>query len=549
MADPNDEDLWRLDRPAKDEYDDLAKDRQGTLDKARELSAISIPSVMPPDGYRSGDNLPPPNQSVNSWLVNTLASKLMLVAMPPNKPCLKFNVLEHRLQQAVEDDPELWSEIELALSRREETHRTRLESTFIRSAYTWSSKLLLVAGNSLWQQTNLDHPVVHRMDSYVVKRNTKGEQLLVILKERIRFSDLSGPDKQLVRLVQSQKGISPSSANPRDEFVDIYTVQRLDVEGEEDSDKTWRYWQEFEGTMIPGTEVEAPFETPPMYASWLIPRYGENWGGSYLEEYEGDLYIVENHHGSINDGAEAAALLWLFVKPGAPTSKKTIEEARNGKLMTGVADDITAFRLEKTNDFAFVKDNLEGTIRRLAAAFLSYVSIQRDAERVTAEEWQRLAGELDQAMGGLYSTLSQSHQRYVIRRFVALHEEKDQSIPPLPEGIVSLAVVTGIDALGRTSELEALMTGARLLKEVVPPEVLAQEINFSDFIRRVFAALGVKPDGLLKSRKQVADESATAQNSAMQQTLLEKGTTPVAKAGADAIAQMVTNQMSPEPQQ
>lgn len=547
MADQKDH-PWRLERPVKDEYEDLAKSRQGPLDKARELSSITIPSLMPPDGYKSGDQLPPPNQSINTGLINTLASKLMLVALPPSKPCLKFNVLEHRLQKAVDEDPELWTEIQTALSRREETHRTRLEATFIRSAYTWGMKLALVAGNWLWQHNDIDHPVVHRMDSYVVKRNAKGEQQRIILKEPTRFTDLSGPDRQLVRLVQQQKGVQPAAANPHDEIVDIYTVQTLHGDGE---DQVWLYWQEYEGTMIPGTEVEAPVDTPPMYAAWLIPRYGDNWGGSYCEEYEGDLWIVENHSGSINDGTEAAALLWLFVKPGSPTSKKTIEEAENGKLMTGSAEDITAFRLEKSSDFAFVNSNLEATIRRLAAAFLSYSSIQRDAERVTAEEWQRLAGELDQAMGGLYSTLSQSHQRYVIKRFVALHEESDNSIPELPEGIVSLAVITGIDALGRSSELDALMTGARLLKEVVPPEVLAQEVNFSDFIRRVFAALGVKTDGLLKNRAQVQQEAAQAKQDMMQQTLLEKGTTPVAKAGAEGLAQVALTQMQPpnQPQQ
>jgi hypothetical protein len=153
-------------------------------------------------------------------------------------------------------------------------------------------------------------------------------------------------------------------------------------------------------------------------------------------------------------------------------------------------------------------------------------------------------------MGGLYSTLAQSHQRYVITRFVTLHEESDESLPELPEGVVSLSVVTGIDALGRSSELEALMTGARMIKEVIPPEAIAQELNVSDFIRRVFAALGIKPDGLIKSRQQRQQEAEQQKQDATNQTLLEETAGPIAQAGANGLAKAALSQLPQnQPQQ
>ena len=532
MADDQ-KDVWTLGRPAKDAYDDLAKDRQGPLEKGRELSAIIIPSLLPPDGYKSGDTLPPPNQSFLAKLANTLASKLMLVAFPPGQPMMRHEIIEHKLQGEIDADPELYSEIELALSRKEEAHRKRLASTNITAAYTEFMRLLLAGGgNALWQQTDIDYPVVHKMDSYVVERDSKGRVQTVILKETIKFVNLKGPHKQLVRLVQQQKGLQPSSSNLYDEVVDIYTVQKLD--GDE-GDQVWLYWQEYEGTFIPDTDAEAPLEVPILYAGWLVPRYKQNWGGSYAEEYEGDMFTVENHRGSLNDGSEFASFLLWFLKPGSATSKRSIEEAENGKILTGDAEDLSTPKTDKNADFGFVMENLEAVKQDLAAAWLAMSSIQRDAERVTAEEIRALAGELDQAMGGLYTVLAQGPQRHVVKRFLQLHEETDEAIPQLPKEIVSTSVITGIDALGRSVEFDKLVTLGRAAKETLG-EAVAQEFNPGDYTRRLCAALGIKPDGLVKSREQKAAEAAEAKQDMTQQTLLEEGTAPVAKAAADGVS-------------
>lgn len=537
-------DKYSFGRPARDLYERLSRSRDGVLQKARELAEISIPTLFPPDGYEPGDRLPPPNQSINSRCLNSLASKLMLTAAPPGKPILKFNILEHRMQDDIDANPELYAMVDQGLQRREEAHRKRLEATNIRSALTLAFKQLLGGGNILWQHEDINQPVVHMMDKYVVKRTKNGFARDIILKETVEFMDLEGSDRQFVRLVQKQNGTEPKTKDPYDETVDIYTCQRWDIDTH-----AWYYWQEYEGQMLPDSEVEIDGDDAPiLYAAWLIPRFGHNWGGSYSEEYEGDMYIVENHQGSLNDGAEFAALLYLFLRPGAPTSKKTIEEARNGKVLTGVNTDLTAFSLEKARDFAFVDSNLEKAIARLAAAWLMMTSIQRDAERVTAEEWRILANELDGAMGGLYSELAQGFQRHVIRRFLVLHEEDDDKIPPLPKDVISVGVVTGIDAMGRNEDNEALARAGRHLKEVFG-EAIGQSLNQDNYTRRVLTGEGIKADGLVKSPQQVQGEKDENLQDMQNQTILEAAAGPVAKAGAEGLAAVAVPAIQQQMQQ
>lgn len=518
---------YTLGEPASGVYDTLARKRQAVIDIARDMAELTIPSVFPPDGYQPGDRLPGNNQSIGAWCVNSLASHLMFMAFPPGRPMLRFEIVEHKLREEIDQDPEMWSKIKLALSRKELEHRRRASTTPLGSAYTGFIKQLLVSGNCLWHHIKLTSPSYHRCDTYVVKRDTGGHPLTTILKERVSLQAL----EEDVRNFVLAKSPDIAKASEWEQSADIFTVCKLD---REDGEQVWHYWQEFEGEVIPDTEVTTDYDTPPMYPAWLIPVYGEDWGRSYCEEYRGDLYLVENHASAINDGSAAAALTLLFVRPGARTSVRQVKEAENLAVLSGAAEDVSALTLGKSADYQFVANNLQEAGRRLARAFLTHSSIQRDAERVTAEEWQRMGRELDMAMGGLYTELAQSGQRHVVLRFVRLHEEDDPEMPELPEGVVRTAVVTGVDALGATTEEQALVTFVETLTQAFGGSA-AQFLNPTDFARRLAAEKGIQPEGLVKDERQLAAEEQAAQQRAQQQALLEKGTGPAIKAASDSV--------------
>lgn len=519
---------YSLPCPAEELYESLAKYRQQVIDTARLMASITIPSVYPPMGYRTGNNIDESNQSIGAMCVNTLASKLMFMALPPDRPVLRFEPIEHKLGNEIKQNPKLWTTIQIALNALEQEHRSRLETTNIRSAYIGAVKQNLVAGNFLWEHLKLDFPVYHTMDHYVVKRNNHGEQLLTILKRRVMLMDLDPEIRKQVNSIQPRtKGLN---VKDYEEELDVYAVcKRIDDSGAHDG-YAWEYWEEYEGQLLEGTEVTVDYDIPPLYAAWMIPVYGQNWGRSYCEEYRGDLFIADGHSKAINDGAAIASLILMFLKAGSRTSAKQIRKAGNMSLLTGQADDLTAFHLEKQADFQFVSNNLEAVVKRLGRSFLLVSSVQRQAERVTAEEWKELAQEIDQATGGLYSENAQTFQRHVIRRAVTLHNEEDKQLPKLPPGIFRVAVITGIEAMGRSIEGQNLMRATQGITQTYGPEALAKYTDPLEFIRRVYVSENVKQDGLVLDQDTVAQNMAAQEQKQQKALMLQHGTGPAINA-------------------
>jgi hypothetical protein len=521
------------DQKAEAVYRQLQTGRQAVIDMGRLMAELTIPAVFPPDGYTTGDDLPGNNQSLSAMCVNTLASNIMFMAFPPGQPICRFKVEETKLQKDIESQPELYSKTILGLSRLEISHRERLQATPIATAYNNYIKLLLICGNALWKHIKLNEPMYRRPDSYVVQRSEGGSPLLTILEDCRKLQALSKKHReQIIKLAPKD-----FFANKKEweKEVKIYSVCKLKVgDTDSDDDKSWLYWEEWEGHILEDTAVETDFDVPPMHPGQLIPVPGQNWARGYCEEYRGDLFVVEQHASAINDGASAAALSLIFVKPGQ-TSLKAVREARNLSVLPGRAEDVTMFRTEKTADYNFVVNNLEVAARRLGAAFMLQSSIQRSGERVTREEIVRLGTELDKALGGLNTQIAQYNQRPIIVRAIRLHEAEDKTIPPIPEDIVSIQVITGVDALGASLEADTLQQYAVDGKAAFP-ETFEKIHDGRDYFRRMAAARGIKPDGLVKSEEVSAQEDQAAQQMAMQQQLIEKGTGPAVKGVADYLS-------------
>lgn len=524
------------DYPAESAYRDGESIRSNVCNMGRMMAELTIPSVFPPEGYQVGDDLPGNNQSISAMAVNTLASALMFMAFPPGQPIMRLKPEVFKVQGEIDQDPQMYANLLLAMSSLEIAHREKLQTTPIATAYVGLMKLLLVAGNALWKHIKLKEPTYHRPDCYVVKRNSGGLPLRTIHKECVTFETLDKEHQDQIRPLLSDQDWKKTDGSHKKDFeveVEVYSVMKYHKAS--DGEETWLYWQECKGVTLEDTEVETDFDNPPMWPAWLIPEYGQDWGRSYCEEYRGDLYTLEAHASSINDGASLAALSLLFVKPGG-TSVKQVRQARNLSVLSGDANDLSVFRSDKTGDFNFVVQNYLETAKRVSAAFLMQSSIQRNGERVTAEEIRRLGQELDKAMGGLYTSTATGTQKVVIQRAVALNEDETPELPAIPRDIVKVEVITGVDALGQSTEAENLTEYATAARTAFPTK-FEQTHDAHNFFTRLAAARGVKPDGLVLSAEQVQADNAAMQEQAAQQTVLDKGTGPAVKGLADFAAQ------------
>ena len=100
---------------AKQRYEKLQQDRQHYLDRARECSELTIPTLIPDDGFESSSEIYTPFQSVGARGVNNLASKLLLLLLPPNSPFFRLS-LSGKTKEELEQNKELQSEVEKSLA-------------------------------------------------------------------------------------------------------------------------------------------------------------------------------------------------------------------------------------------------------------------------------------------------------------------------------------------------------------------------------------------------------------------------------------------------
>jgi hypothetical protein len=94
-----------------------------------------------------------------------------------------------------------------------------------------------------------------------------------------------------------------------------------------------------------------------------------------------------------------------------------------------------------------------------------------------------------------------------------------RKVPPLPKEITSTTIVTGVDALGRGSDLnnlDALIAGA---SQVVGAEQTARYLNAGEYFKRRGAALGIDMGGLIRTDEEIAQADEDARMQAMAQNL------------------------------
>ena len=80
-------------------YTSLEGARYSYLDRARVCSNLTLPYVMPDEGFGPHSRLETPFSGVGSRGVNNLASKLLLALLPPNSPFFRFQANEKKLAE------------------------------------------------------------------------------------------------------------------------------------------------------------------------------------------------------------------------------------------------------------------------------------------------------------------------------------------------------------------------------------------------------------------------------------------------------------------
>jgi hypothetical protein len=133
-------------------YERWQGERETYLERARDSSKLTIPTLIPEAGNSASTKYETPFQSVGSRGVNNLANALNISLLPPNAPFFRL-MLDTKAKQEIEGASDIKGEIEDSLSKMEREIMREVESNNFRIGSFEALKHLIVSGNVLLHVT------------------------------------------------------------------------------------------------------------------------------------------------------------------------------------------------------------------------------------------------------------------------------------------------------------------------------------------------------------------------------------------------------------
>ena len=457
------------------EYKTMEQDREPYLNKAKEAAKYTIPSLLKDDNSKT-QTLVQPNQSVGADGINNLSAKVTLAMLPPNQPFFKFDVdkddVKQQAQMAGQDPTAFTNSVVRGLSLTEKMLVDYNEQNGDRICAGEAWKHLYVAGNVFLVHLPKIGLKYYPLNRYVVKRDYCGNVLKAITTETIGFKALPKDIQDEIEKKLKQKEGKEELKLEDKEFT-LYTSYKL--EG-----NYWTTYQEVEGFEIPKTQGKYPKEICPFMALRYTRIDGESYGRGLIEEYIGDITYLDVLSKAIKEASLAASKFIMLVNPNGQTDIRALAKTKNGGFCSGRADDCTPLQANKYYDLKTAQEEKQILERRLYRVFLLAQAVQRDSERTTATEIQYMIRDLEEALGNHYSIMSKEFQlAYIKISFFHLRKKKKNQLPDLiRDKKIKLTVTTGLEALGRGSDLTKLtMFGQTMMQFAQIAQATGMRIN------------------------------------------------------------------------
>ena len=472
---------------AKAVYERLKQARTPYIERAVECAKYTIPSLFPRDGSTGSTKFETPYQSVGARGVNNLASKLMLALFPPNANYFKLSPGDEA-QQELDQTPQAKAQVDQALMKMESKIVEYAEAHQYRVTLAEALKVLIVTGNDLLFLPPKEGGMkLYKLNTYVLERDALGNVIQIVAVDKISYVALPDEVKRMV----DKSGTTPTTSTQ----VEIYTHVYLE-------DEQYLSYQEYKGQIIPQSEQSYPKDKTPWIPLRMVKVDGESYGRSFVEEYLGDFKSLENLTKSIVEASLVAANILFLVNPNGVTRVRHLAKAKSGDFVSGRIEDIGTLQINKYADLQVVSSTIEQITARLSYAFMLNSAVQRQGERVTAEEIRYVASELEDTLGGVYSILSQELQLPLVRRLLAQLMSLGQ-LPALEDGLVEPTITTGLEALGRGHDLNKLITFMQLIQQ--NPQQ-AQAIKWNEMTIMEATALGLDVTNIVKTEEEMQQE-------------------------------------------
>lgn len=443
-------------RTIASEYLEMKQERQPYLDKAIAAAGYTFPTMYSQetkitDGIKTPKRKgKTPNQSVAADGINNLASKITMTLLPPNQPFFRFRLDEIKAKTFPDEEIDL---INRGLAVTENLVTNYIEELGDRVCTGEAMKHLYVAGNVLLIHDAEKGLRYYPLDRFCVKRDYSGNVLKAITEEKVAVSALDSEVKEQVLNKLTEKLVIENENIDKlnEKEVILYTCFRRE-------DKYWSVTQEIEGVQLIKKQGRYPIEICPFMALRYTRVDGESYGRSLIDEYIADISYLDSILKAIKEASLAASKFVMLVNPQGLTKVKDVAETPNGGFAAGRQEDVAVIQSNKYYDLQTAQAQADKIEKRLNRIFVMKAAIQREAERVTAEEIRQMATDLEEALGNHYALMCREFQlTYVKVVFYHLRQVKRKEIPDLlRDDNYHITVTTGLEALSKTSELQKL---------------------------------------------------------------------------------------------
>lgn len=474
---------------AKDVFQKLSQARKAYVDRAIKNAKVTIPMLFreeTDDGNKALDDL---YSSIGARGVNNLTSKLMLALFPPNEKFFRLGLTPEMKAQLVGSEDKI-AEVEQQLMQIEDTIIRSIEENQIRITIQEGILQLLVTGNCLlFLPPKENGSRLYNLHDYVVERDAIGNVLRIVARDKLTKRSL--PQELLSMIDESTKD---------DTVLEVYTL----IERMQD---TFVSFQELNGKRVAGSDQTFPINKTPYIPIRMSKQDGEHYGRSFVEQYYGDLKELQNHGKALSFTSALMSKIIYLVNPNGMTRPRKLQEAKSGDFVDGRVEDVQALQTQKYNDLAVSKNYMDNIEQRLSFVFLISSAVQRNAERVTAEEVRMVARELEDTLGGVYAILTQELQLPLIRQLLAKLMSRGEVVQ-LPDGFIEPTITTGMEALGRGHDFNKYSTFMQVLN-MVPNGV--EFLKIPQLVTSLATAIGIDTQGLVKTTEEIQQEQEEAQ--------------------------------------
>ena len=493
-------------------WEAMESEKGDLVERCKKYARWTLPGICP-EGDNEQDNKLDSYVIPGPRFVNQLSNKVVDAMFPHTRPFFNVN-LSMDLQKKVREEA---GEEALAVikehSRKEarfieDYSISKLDLVAYRPIAVLVAQHLIITGNVVKRRLPDGRNTEYGIKDFGIRRSICGRPMELVLKDSISLDEL--PEDVQERVIANTPGnkekMVGSTQQTNIKTYDLFT--RFWKKG-----KRWLQEQEVQGIRV-GTRVgysERDFPCIPL--TWSLSR-GDNYGRGLVEEHQKLFHNLDVTGEALFDIFQISADIQWVVSPASLLDIVALNSAKRGTYHVGMPDDIQAIANDKVRELGVLLQAVERMERELSMVFLVGSGTVRDAERVTAQEIQLNALELETAFGGLYSRLALEWQQREANYLVG-----SLRIPSLTkEDLFSITITTGMETLSREGHLQNFRLALADLQMIEGvPEDIRGVINPLKVAAYVFMQRGVDIQEFLYTQEEMQQMQEAAQQQQEQQ--------------------------------